>query len=89
MNQCPECNGTNGGHYNTCTRNPSNKTEAEKVIFLAYDNKNLREETVLLTGCSHCGNKTFLLRPDNEEDAYPVMSCAACGTQIGRIGWVE
>jgi len=61
----------------------------DKVVFLAYDNKNLRDSSVLLTGCAHCSNKTFLLRPDDEEDMHPIMSCAACGTQIGRIGWVQ
>ena len=60
---------------------------SEKVVFLAFKNEHVHDEYVSFTTCSHCKNKTFTMHPSNEDGVFPMLRCAACGTNIGRVGW--
>lgn len=59
------------------------------VVFLAFRNpEKTADETTHVVCCKHCRNKNFLLLAPAEND-YPVLKCAACGANIGRVGWVH
>ena len=60
-----------------------------KVIYLKYSNDALHKDYVAFIACNKCKNKTFVVLPANEDDMYPMLRCAACSTDIGRIGWTE
>jgi predicted RNA-binding Zn-ribbon protein involved in translation (DUF1610 family) len=59
-----------------------------KVIFLAFDNPELKKESVTVLACTNCGNKTWILVQNNEKD-FPSNRCAVCGFVGGRFGWVH
>lgn len=66
------------------------KFDKQDLIHLKFNNQGLQSEFVCTTTCAHCKNKTFLLtRPDTNEETFMTLKCAACGSHIGRIGWVE
>lgn len=60
---------------------------SDKVVYLAFDNPNLKIEGRDLLACKNCRNKTYVARTDMGE--FPELECAACGAQIGAFGWVE
>lgn len=45
-------------------------------------------ESITFVCCGECRNKTFTLIEDHRS-GFPLMKCAACGTAIGRMGWVH
>lgn len=57
----------------------------DNVVFLAYSSKQTVADSVVLSSCATCRNKTFRVRHDDSE--FPMMQCAACGAEIGRIGF--
>lgn len=58
----------------------------DNVIFLAHSSPKTEPESIVLSACSTCRNKTFTVLHDRAE-GFPLMKCAACGASIGRIGW--
>lgn len=59
---------------------------SDKVVFLAFDNPNLKDEKSYL-GCRACRNKTYVARTDL--GSWPELYCACCGSRIGAFGWAE
>jgi hypothetical protein len=59
----------------------------DNVVYLAFDNPNVQPDGVHLGSCAACRNKTYKIVHDQHE--YPLLQCAACGTHISRIGWVQ
>jgi len=57
-----------------------------KVTFLRPDTKLIVNDKTTVTACGNCGNKTFLFIHDPEY--YPIVKCCACGTIMGRMGWI-
>ncbi len=60
-----------------------------KVVFLAFSNPKPAKEridSIVLTGCAQCKNKTFTLVHDIP-DYFPRLRCAACGQNMGRMGY--
>jgi predicted nucleic acid-binding Zn ribbon protein len=57
----------------------------DKVVYLAFSNRETVAEGIDFTACKHCRNKTFTITHDTTE--FPMVKCAACGAHIGRIGW--
>lgn len=65
----------------------SNNTGDGKVVFLAFSNPAKEAiESIVLTACKVCRNKTFTLTHDIE-GAFPRLNCAACGLNMGRMGY--
>lgn len=62
--------------------------DGEKVIFLAFSNPAMEDGGVTYRGCASCHNKTFTVVHDRAE-GFPMMRCACCGQDMGRIGWAE
>lgn len=63
-------------------------TDSDKVVFLAYSNEKVREDTQTFVACGHCRNKTFTLIPPPDK-GFNMVRCAACGQDIGRMGWAD
>ena len=62
---------------------------AEKVVFLAFSNPDMVTNCGLdYRACAACRNKTFVVIHDRD-DEFPMMRCACCQTNLGRIGWAE
>jgi hypothetical protein len=61
----------------------------DKVIFLAFDNPDLRRESKIVIACKNCNNKTWILVEPDPGKAFPVLQCSVCGFIGGRIGWVH
>jgi len=60
----------------------------DKVVYLKFKNDNAPiQEAVCYTGCAICHNKTFVIIEDNPVGKYPMVRCACCGADIGRVGW--
>ena len=58
-----------------------------KVVFLAFSNPAKEKiDTIVLTACKSCRNKTFTLTHD-DASSFPRLNCAACGLDMGRIGY--
>ena len=56
-------------------------------IYLVSDNPNTAaEDGAMLLACKHCRNKTY--RIEVAQDCGGRAYCAACGSFIGRLGWV-
>lgn len=63
--------------------------DQDNVVFLAFDNPNADAVgTITFIGCKNCKNKTFTLVKD-DLDKFPMVRCAACGSNIGRMGWAD
>lgn len=63
-------------------------TENNNVVFLkTYSNEQL-PDTITFLCCKHCRNKTYTHTYEQGSE-YPLVKCSACGSHIGRIGWVE
>jgi hypothetical protein len=60
----------------------------EKVVYLAYTNRETVAEGIDFISCGHCRNKTYTMTHDSK-DGFPLVKCAACGCHIGRIGWAN
>lgn len=58
----------------------------DNVIFLAFENDNLKPGSYDLLACAHCRNKTFLMRYEGGEN-FPICCCAACGNHLSRMGF--
>jgi len=58
------------------------------VITLKVRSPHVEQEKVSWICCRICRNKTFTLVEDRPDD-FPLMTCAACGTAIGRMGWAH
>lgn len=61
--------------------------DTEKVVFLAFNNPEVRPEEIDVLACVKCRNKTYRLHcaPNCGAEIY----CAACGKFIGKMGWCE
>lgn len=58
-----------------------------KLILLKFDNpKATSIDTLVLSTCKVCRNKTFTLTHDLAGE-FPLLKCAACGQHMGRMGW--
>jgi hypothetical protein len=57
-----------------------------KVVFLKFNNPRLKPDARTVLSCVQCANKTFTV-VFFEHEPFPIMHCAGCGTDIGRIGW--
>jgi ribosomal protein S27E len=60
----------------------------DKVVYLAFSNRETVAEGIDFVACKHCRNKTFTLTHDSAE-GFPMAKCAACGAHIGRVGWAD
>lgn len=59
----------------------------DKVVFLAFANpKTTISDSRDFIACLHCRNKTYTLIEDRA-GTFPLLTCAACGAHIGRMGW--
>lgn len=61
--------------------------DGEKVVFLAFSNPKLEPESTSVSACAACRNKTFTVVHDGHD--FPMMKCAACSQNIGRVGWAD
>lgn len=57
-----------------------------KVVYLGYVNPRAPRAGLELLGCLFCKNKTYVLVCT---DGFPIVRCAACGNNIGSMGWVD
>lgn len=62
--------------------------DRDNVVFLKFKTPNADEEGITFTACKRCKNKTFTLIYDRADD-FPMVRCAACGNQVGRVGWTD
>lgn len=60
----------------------------DNVVFLAFSSDKTEPDTLCLSACTFCRNKTFSILHDREQ-GFPMLRCAACGSHIGRIGWAH
>lgn len=60
----------------------------DKVVFLAFSNNRLQDDSISMFACVVCRNKTYKIINDGQ-DKYPLLRCAACDGLIGRIGWTD
>jgi hypothetical protein len=60
---------------------------SDKVVFLAYSSDKVESEGIAVRACARCRNKTYLLI-DRGQD-FPMLRCAACGDNIGAVGWAH
>jgi len=60
---------------------------SDKVVYLAWENKDTGVGATRIISCKTCKNKTFTIRPDVGK--WPELYCAACGARIGSFGWAE
>lgn len=61
--------------------------DSGKLIFLAFSNPAKEViDSIVLTACKTCRNKTFTLSHD-AASKFPRLNCAACGQNMGRIGY--
>lgn len=60
----------------------------DKVVFLAYSSDKVEAEGISVRACRRCMNKTFLMIDNGPED-WPMLRCAACGDNIGKVGWAH
>lgn len=59
------------------------------VVFLQFKSPHVAAEDVMtIHACNDCKNKTFTLT-QKTSDQFPMMRCAACGLNIGRMGWAR
>lgn len=59
----------------------------EPIIYLAFDNPAVEVPgSVDLLACRHCRNKTY--RIEVHEECAGRLYCAACGSYIGKMGWI-
>jgi hypothetical protein len=61
----------------------------DKVIFLAFENPDMKRDAITVISCKNCGNKTFILVDSEPRKDFPTLKCAVCGCGGGRIGWVH
>lgn len=61
----------------------------DKVIFLAFDNPELKRGIITVVACKNCNNKTWVLVESDPGKDFPTLKCAVCGVAAGRIGWVH
>lgn len=61
---------------------------SEKVVFLAFSNDKVESQGIDLITCKRCRNKTYLLVAKDAPE-FHMLRCAACGDNIGAIGWAE
>lgn len=59
------------------------------VLFLKFKSPHVEEGMMAFLSCVHCKNKTFTLTSDQPPPAFPLLRCAACGSHLGRMGWVR
>ena len=59
----------------------------DNVIYLHFRSPHLEEGVLSFFACIVCRNKTYTLRDDGKD--YPLMTCAACGQHMGRMGWIK
>ena len=60
----------------------------DNVVLLKFKPDGGQTETIDFLICKHCHNKTFTCVYDAASE-FPMMKCAACGTNLGRIGWAD
>jgi len=61
---------------------------SKNVVFLAFSSDKVEPEGWGCHTCKRCRNKTFLLVDNGAED-WPMLRCAACGDNIGKVGWAS
>lgn len=61
----------------------------DNVVFLSFRNDSLPEPSteVSVLSCGSCKNKTWIVKYD-QISKFPVLQCAVCQADGGRIGWV-
>jgi hypothetical protein len=59
-----------------------------KLVYLAFENKQLKRGPRDLMACTHCNNKTFAVIYLAEQ-TFPQLECAACHSHLGAVGWAE
>lgn len=62
----------------------------DKVVFLAFDNPEMKSGMIQRLACRTCNNKTYTVTYDDEtfhRETFPHLKCACCGADCGRIGW--
>jgi hypothetical protein len=57
-----------------------------RLVYLAFKSESVEPDSLWLSACAVCRNKTFTLLHDSEKK-FPVLRCAACGQHLGRMGW--
>ncbi len=60
----------------------------DKVVFLAFDNKQLVGDQRDLMACKHCRNKAFAVVYQGAEQ-FPQLECTACHLHLGKVGWID
>lgn len=61
----------------------------DKVVYLKFRTEKAEIDTaVCYIACANCRNKTYTIL-DGGGSKFPLVRCAACGTDIGRIGWAS
>ena len=58
----------------------------DNVVFLKFSSPEQVEDGLDFMACRHCRNKTFTHIYDRN-GGFPLVTCAACGQHIGRVGW--
>lgn len=59
----------------------------DKVVFLKVNNDKIQPDGKTMMACTWCRNKTFTLV--HEDEGFPMLKCAACGDNMGKIGWTD
>lgn len=60
----------------------------DKVVFLAFSNKELVRDQRDLMACNLCRNKAFAIVYQGDE-TFPQLECTACHNHLGKVGWAE
>lgn len=58
-----------------------------EVVFLKFTSDKIQPDGLTFMACSWCRNKTFTVV--YQDDKFPMMKCAACGNNLGRMGWAD
>lgn len=60
----------------------------DKVVFLAFRNKNTESTHTENLTCGQCKNMTFEAYHLGNQ-GFPILACCVCGSRIGYFGWVD
>lgn len=60
----------------------------DKVVYLAFNNRNTVVDGRDLIACGYCKNKAFSLVFQGAQ-AFPKLQCTACEQYMGAIGWAD
>lgn len=64
-------------------------SDDDKVIHLKFKSPHVEDDMMAFLSCVACKNKTFTLTMDQPPGSFPLLRCAACGSHLGRLGWVH